>query len=243
MTRTIAVCALALGLTLAACAKQEDAVPPGQDDTGAVRTGLEAGTDDFTVNAGDFGREQLGGKIVGPLGPQVEGSLVMADGTAIGDIKSYVACPQNVTDCDPAKLPADTIYTFVHVVTPGVDEPNSKAIAQPATVKPVAKSVTFRMTMPANGFTGQAGYSLEQARSALGPEGSFTVSCNEGMLVWEVATGETWGTGEPVTFFWKSRKPPKGPAEAYGFEADGYTAKGMGPFPAAAANGDATGCT
>ncbi|WP_420605180.1 hypothetical protein [Novosphingopyxis sp.] len=239
MTRFIAISTLAISLSLAACAKQENT----PDDQGDARTDLEAATDDFIVNAGDFDREQLGARIVGPVGPEVEGSLVMADGTSIGDIKSYVACPENIDTCDPAKLPADTIYTFVHMVTPGVDEPNDDPIAQPETVKPVAKSVTFRMTMPAGSFAGQAGYSLEQARAALGPQGTFTVKCNEGMLVWEVATGETWGTGEPVTFFWKSRKPPKGPADAYGFEADGYTAKGKGPFPAPTANGDATGCT
>lgn len=243
MTRSIAVSALALGLALSACASEEDAVPTGQEDTAEGRTALEAGTDDFAVNAGDFDREQLGGKIEGPVGPQVTGSLVMEDGTSIGDIKSYVACPENVSDCNPANLPADTIYTYVHVVTPGVDEPNSTGMAQPANVKPVAKSVTFRTIMPAEGFTGQAGYSLGQARTALGPQGSFTVSCNEGMLVWEVATGELWGTGEPVTFYWKSKQPPKGPAEAYGFEADGFASKGSGPFPAPAANGDATGCT
>lgn len=242
MTRFISVSVLALGLSLAACAK-EDAADPADQTGNAARSDLEAATDDFAVNAGDFDREQLGPRIKGPAGPEVEASLVMADGTSIGDIKSYVACPQSVDSCDPANLPDGTIYTFVHTVTPGIDEPNDKAIAQPGAVKKVEKSVTFRMTMPTDGFAGQAGYSLGQARAALGPDGTFTVSCNEGMLVWEVATGETWGTGEPVTFFWKSTKPPKGPADAYGFEADGYAAKGKGPFPAAAANGDATGCT
>ncbi len=239
MTRMIAISTLAVSLSLAACAKQEDTA----DDQGAARTDLETATDDFAVNADDFDREQLGARIVGPVGPEVEGSLVMADGVSIGDITSYVACPDNISSCDPANLPEGTIYTFVHIVTPGVDEPNDDPIAQPGEVKPVGKSVTFRMTLPADGFVGQAGYSLEQARAALGPQGSFTVKCNEGMLIWEVATGETWGTGEPITFFWKSNKPPKGPADAYGFEADGFAAKGMGPFPAPAANGDVTGCT
>ena len=237
--RRLALSALALGLSLSACANKEDVVPADQDET-ADAAAASAGV---PVNAEDFAREQLGARIQGPAGPEVEGSLATADGTALGDIESYVACPSNIDSCDPASLPDGTVYTFVHIVTPGVDKPNDDAMAQPETVKRVEKSVTFRMTMPADGFAGQAGYSLEQARAALGPDGTFTISCQGGMLIWEVATGETWGTGEPVTFFWKSTKPPKGPAKAYGFEADGFTSTGTGPFPAPAADGAAVVCS
>ena len=241
--KPIVLTALAASLALTACARADDVDNESNATSEAKEAALEAQTDDFVINAEDFDREQLGGKIEGPAGPEVEASLLMADGTSIGDIRSYVACPENISVCDPAKLPADTIYTYVHVVTPGVDEPNDDAIGTPKAIKPVAKSVTFRTDMPAGGFVGHAGYSLEQARAALGPQGTFTVSCNEGKLVWEVASGEFWGTGEPVTFFWKSRKPPQGPAKAYGFDADGFTANGTGPFPAPQADGDATGCT
>ncbi len=240
--KPIVLTALAASLALGACARADDVDTDNNATTEAKEAALEAQTDDFIINAEDFGREQLGAKIEGPAGPEVEGSLVMADGTSIGDIRSYVACPENISVCDPAKLPEGTIYTYVHVVTPGVDEPNDDAIAQPKAIKPVAKSVTFRTDIPAHGFSGQAGYSLEQARAALGPQGTFTVTCNEGKLVWDVASGEFWGTGEPVTFFWKSTIPPEGPQNAYGFDADGFTGKGTGPFPAAA-QGKETGCT
>ena len=145
--RRLALSTLALGLSLSACANKEDVVPADQDET-ADAAAASAGV---PVNAEDFAREQLGARIQGPAGPEVEGSLATADGTALGDIESYVACPSNIDSCDPASLPDGTVYTFVHIVTPGVDKPNDDAMAQPETVKRVEKSVTFRMTMPADG--------------------------------------------------------------------------------------------
>ena len=36
---------------------------------------------------------------------------------------------------------------------------------------------------------------------------------------------------EPITFFWQSKLPPEGPAEAFSLRADEKIAMASGPFP------------
>ena len=129
---------------------------------------------------------------------------------------SYVACPEGVVPCDPEALPADTVYTYVHRVTPG---------------ETVASATLFRTARPAGGFANALGYDNAQAAAALGSNGEIDVAADNGALVWRVIGGDGWKAGEPITFYWQSTLPPAGRAEAYMVETDGSVAIGSGPFP------------
>jgi hypothetical protein len=154
----------------------------------------------------------LGAKIEGA---DVDGSFV-SDGQTIATVSSYVACPEGVTPCDPKTLPAGTVYTYVHRVTPG---------------KAVASATLFRTARPAAGFANGVGYDNAEAAAALGPDGQIDVEADNGALVWRVIGGDRWKAGEPITLYWQSTRPPSGKADAYLIETDGSVAIGSGPFP------------
>ncbi len=221
-------CALA-ALALSACADNDSS----SDNGGKANDVPQITPTDAPVKgtaALDFDTLELGGKIVGPVGPEVQASLA-TDLAAIGDIVGYVACVKGTDTCDPKTAPKSMVYTYVYTVTPGVDLPNDDKFPQPEAIDPVTKATAFKMVLPALGYTGVAGYSKDQARDALGADGAFTVTCNAEGLTFELANGTEWSTGEPITFFWKSTLPPKGPMDAFLLEADGKTGIGAGPSP------------
>ena len=117
---------VALAAVLAACAGEPEDTEPAP--TPSVTA--DAPSDPRTLVAADFGELELGPKIEGPVGPEVEASIIV-DGRSIGDIVSYVACPAGVEECDPDELPDDTVYTYVHTVRPGVDDPNDPPFMRP----------------------------------------------------------------------------------------------------------------
>ena len=104
------------------------------------------------------------------------------------------------------------------------------------TVSDIERATSFRMTMPAHGFTGNAGYAKPEALAAIGPKADVVVSCDAGKIVWTVSAGDggnQWEQKEPLTFYWQSTLPPSGTAKAYALDADGTEAIGAGPYPAA----------
>jgi hypothetical protein len=199
-------------LFLAACSQSPEAPAPAPS---GVVTPQVAPTPDKpkTLIPADLARLTLGAKIAGA---DVEGRFA-SDKQTLATVSSYVACPEGVTPCDPTALPADTVYTYVHRVTPG---------------KAVASTTLFRTARPAAGFANGVGYNFAEAAAALGPDGQIDVEADNGALVWRVIGGDRWKAGESITFYWQSTLPPAGPADAYLVETDGSVAIGSGPFPA-----------
>jgi hypothetical protein len=243
MIRSAAASALAVSLALAACSDGA-----GHDDEtntvgGSDVTDLQgAETDGKRISQavdrgkGDFADLGLGAKIVGPQGPEVKDALSNASGN-YADITSYVACPSGMDKCDPASAPEGTIFTYVHIVYPGEDMDPTTGSGDGADSSDVERATEFRMTSPAHGFTGGAGYSKAEAMAAIGAKANIVMSCDNGALVWTINAGDggdQWQSGEPLTFYWQSVLPPAGPASAYRIEVDGTAASGKGPFPAAA---------
>jgi len=199
-------------LLLAACSKSPEAPSPAPS---AVVTPQVTPTPDKprTLVPADFATLKLGAKI---KGADAEGTFV-SDKQTIATVSSYVACPEGVTACDPKTLPPETVYTYVHRVTPGDG---------------VTSTTLFRTARPAGGFANGVGYDNAQAAAALGPNGQIDVEADNGALVWRVIGGDGWKAGEPITFYWQSTMPPAGSSDAYLVETDGSVAIGSGPFPA-----------
>jgi hypothetical protein len=244
---TLSLAALA-ALSLGACSRSADDTPAQTADrevtdlNHAVTPG-EAHAVAKALPAGDFTEFTLGAKVKGGGGEATHAMRNTAGNFA--DIRSYVACPQGTTVCDPAKLPPGTVYTYVAVVYPGGDNDDATGIGKGAAASTVERGTAFRMVMPANGFTGAAGYAKPEAMAAIGPKADVVITCDGGKLVWTVSAGDggdQWGQKEPLTFYWQSTLPPSGTAPAYAFDADGTTAIGSGAYPAAK-SGVANGCT
>jgi hypothetical protein len=199
-------------LLLAACSNEPEAPSPAPS---SVVTPDVTPTPDkpHTLIPADFATLKLGGRIAGPNAAD----KFVSDGDVLAEVESYVACPEGIAACDPKALPADTVYTYVHRVTPG---------------KAVASATLFRTARPAPGFANGVGYDNAQAAAALGPDGQIDVAADNGALVWRVIGGDGWKGGEPITFFWQSTLPPAGASDAYMVETDGSVAIGSGPFPA-----------
>ena len=232
------IVASALVLTLSACS---DEPTPAQTadkeatDLTDVDSDGEAHAAAKALPAGDFMDFTLGGRLVGPKGPEVTGAMTNSAGS-FADLRGYVACPQDVEKCDPRNAPDGTVYTYVFVVYPGGDNDDDTGIGPNNTASDVERGEAFRMTMPAHGFTGSAGYAKAEALAAIGPKADVVITCDAGKLVWTVSAGDggdQWGAKEPITFYWQSTLPPAGPAKAYAFDADGTAAVGSGPYPAA----------
>lgn len=182
------------------------------------------------INGVDFGGLDVGAKIIGPVGPDVELSLINADGHSVGDLRSSVSCPSGFTKCRPSGNPSSTVYTYSHTVIPGLDKPNDQPFPQPSTVLDFDDVNRFKLGFEATGFNGVAGYDFGEADSA---GVSFTIEHTEsGQLVW-TANSEGWDTGEPITFFWQTTKPPVGPTGVYSISNSTGHGDGKGPVPAA----------
>ncbi|KLI63817.1 hypothetical protein [Aurantiacibacter marinus] len=222
----------ALALALAACsAEPEEQI----DDTDLAAEDEELEVAMQRREAVDFMDLQLGAKIVGPQGEEVNGRMTNAEG-AFADITSFVACPAGMDPCDPATAPEGTVYTYVHVIYPGEDNDASTGSGSGNDSSNVETTEAFRMTMPSHGFTGVAGYSMAEAAGALGNIGEIYITCHEQGISWTVEEGDggdQWSQAEPITFFWQSTLPPAGPSNAYEVFANYTAASGPGPYPAA----------
>lgn len=189
-----------------------------------------------SITPTNFDDLNLGALIVGPVGPEVETSLVDADNQGLGDLESGVFCPAGFTSCVPPENPEGTIYTFVHRVTPGVDFPNDPPFPLPEETIAFNEVTEFGLGFDASGFTGNAGFSFSEAEAALGEEGSFEIEqLDDGTIVWTVSGGEGWDTDtanpETVTFFWQTTQPPSGPGGTFLASNDTTTGSGAGPLP------------
>ena len=184
------------------------------------------------IKALDFANIHLGATIVGPVGPEVEASLVGSDGRSNGDINSRVQCPPGVSECKPPMMPAGTIYTYIHEITPGADRPNDKPFPKPDHMTSVTSASQFALGMKAEGFNGAAGYSFDQAKAGTGQVDAFKVNeAADGSLVWTLAEGAVWPKGATVTFFWQTTQPPKGPGKGFTLSTDAGAGIGHGPAP------------
>lgn len=228
-------------MALAACTAEPDDAE--MTDLESADTASEADAMARALEAGDFTELALGAKIVGPQGPEVTGALSNEAGN-FADIRSYVACPAGMDPCNPATAPAGTVYTYVHVVYPGEDNDDDTGSGPGNSSSDIERAQAFRMTRPAHGFTGEAGYAKAEALAAIGPKADVVITCDAGKIVWTVSAGDggdQWEQREPLTFYWRSTLPPAGPARAYAIEANYTHASGMGPYPAETA-GAANAC-
>ncbi len=219
-------------VSLAACAEPID---QNRTDLDIAETEEEAEVLATSFEAGDFMDLELGAKIVGPQGPEVKTTL-SNKASAFADITSYVACPAGMEECDPATAPEGTIYTYVHTVFPGEDNDAETGSGTGNDSSDIESAVSFQMTQPAHGFTGNAGYSFDALLAAVGPKAEAAVTCLDGGIAWIINAGDggnQWEQAEPITFYWQSTLPPAGPADAYAIDADYTVATGSGPYPAA----------
>ena len=233
MNIPIVLFAVSSALVLAACSDRQE--NSAATDLNAADTAGQAAAKAAALEAGDFMALQLGAKIVGPMGPEVKGTMSNAEGN-FADIRSYVACPAGMDPCVPKTAPEGTIYTYVHVVYPGADNAAKTGSGTSNTSSDIERATGFRMIMPAHGFTGVAGYSKDEALSAIGEKADVVISCVDGGLSWTVSAGDggnQWGQAEPLTFYWQSTLPPAGPEKAYAIDANYAEAIGAGPYPAA----------
>ena len=183
--------------------------------------------------ARDYASLETGATIDGPFGQALEASFEWQD-SSLGDLTSRVDCPPGVDPCDPAAAPPGAIYTYVHRVTPGADSPNDEPFPQPEVTRRFDGVESFSTSFAPPGFTGVAGYSFGDAEAALGRGGRFVIErrADDGGLTWRAVGGtEEWGTGETVTFFYQTTRPPKGPGGGFLLEGGPYRARGVGPVP------------
>lgn len=233
MTNKLSFLALGTALALAACS--DGTADSEVTDLNSASTDGEAAAMAAALPAGDFADLQLGAKIVGPQGEEVTGAMSNAEGN-FADIRSFVTCPAGMDPCDPKSAPAGTIFTYVHVVYPGEDNSAKSGSGEGNTSSDIERATAFKMTMPAHGFNGVAGYSKGEALAAIGAKADVVISCTDGALTWTVDAGDggdQWGQAEPLTFFWQSTLPPSGPAKAYAIDANYAEAAGSGPYPGA----------
>lgn len=207
---------------IAACSSQDESNGADAESPLAESENVIAPTDLASL--------RLGGRIDTPNGPEIDVSLIAGD-VALGDLSSRVLCPTGVDPCRPSELPASTIYTYVHVVRPGFDDPNDEGFPIPPTVVPVQSGESFALDFPASGFTGVAGYAVEPAREALAEGINPVIACENGRITWTLPADAEWSTGETLTFFWQSTQPPTEALGEYVLIGDGREARGRGPTP------------
>lgn len=180
------------------------------------------------ITSVDFYSLNLGAMISGPVGPEVEVSLLNPDGNSLGDLRSSVSCPEGFATCIPADNDAGTIYTYVHTIIPGVDNPNDAPFLNPATILPFDDVAGFSLGFEAIGFNGIAGFGFSDASTA---GISFDIDLNiDNELVWSTDS-DGWDTGEEITFFWQTTQAPSGPTGVYNVSNNLDSASGIGPLP------------
>ena len=182
------------------------------------------------ITVTDLDTLNIGAKIVGPVGPDVEVSLINSDGDSVGDLRSSVSCPDGFTTCAPPTNPTGTIYTYTHTVIPGIDNPNDAPFPNPSTVLAFDDVIGFSLGFEAIGFNGVAGYSFAEAFNA---DISFELELTAtGELNW-TTNSDGWDTAEEVTFFWQTTQAPSGPGGTFNVNNADGTASGRGPLPRA----------
>tara|TARA_R110002153_G_C13283207_1_gene494281 strand:- start:134 stop:826 length:693 start_codon:yes stop_codon:yes gene_type:complete len=182
------------------------------------------------IMSSDYDVLDFGAKITGPVGPEVEVSLINSAGDSVGDLLSSVSCPEGFTACIPANNSPGIIYTYAHTVIPGVDKENDAPFPNPPTVLPFDDVQTFSLGYEAVGFNGIAGYSFSNAATA---NVGFDIELNDaGELVWS-STSDEWDSAEEITFFWQTTQAPSGPGGIYSINNLNGTASGIGPVPTA----------
>lgn len=210
---------LALPALLAGCGSDPEPAPTPSPTPAAVGP--------RTLVAAGFQEQELGPRIEGPQGTEVESEIGIG-GRVIATMVSYVACPAPAEDeiaaeeCVPGDQPEGTVYTYVHRVTPAAIEGDDG-------VAPIS----FRTARAVVGFANSIGFDRTQAEAALGEDYAIGVQLDSGALVWRIEKGDGWRDGEELTFFWQSTLPPEGPSEAYEIETIAGRALGTGPFPPA----------
>lgn len=209
-----------IALCLLAAAGCGDAAEEADDPVAAETPAAPQGPRRLVAEPLDLAA--LGPRIAGPEGDEVESTI-----EGVGTMVSYVACPAEVEGetCDPAALPDDTLYTYVHRVTLA-EAPDEDAESEGAGAR------VFRTIQAAPGFSLSIGYDVEQAEATLGENYDIRTEIEDGELVWRLVAGDGWQAGETLTFYWRSTAPPAGPAEAYELEALGTEEAFRGPFPA-----------
>lgn len=228
----------ALALAVAGCS--DDPTPAEvQDkevtDLNSANTDGKADAMAKALPAGDLTEFTLGGHVAGDDKDEGTTRAMSNEAGNFADLRSFVACPKEMDTCDPKTAPEGTVYTYVLVVYPGGDNKGAKGVPAGNTVSDIERATSFRMTMPAHGFTGNAGYAKPEALAAIGPKADVVVSCDAGKIVWTVSAGDggnQWEQKEPLTFYWQSTLPPAGLAQAYAFDADSTEAMGSGYYPA-----------
>ena len=227
------IAAGALALIVAGCSddpSQREVQDQEVTDLNKVDSDGEAIAKAKAIPAGDFTEFTLGGRIG-------EKTVAMTNSAgSFADLRSFVACPKGVDPCNPETAPEETVYTYVMVVYPGGDNDDGTGIGSKNTASDIERATAFRMTMPAHGFTGKAGYAKPEALAAIGPKADVVVTCDAGKIVWTVSAGDggdQWEQKEPLTFYWQSVLPPADTAKAYAFDADSTVATGSGAYPAA----------
>lgn len=182
------------------------------------------------ISSNDFDVLNIGAKIVGPVGPDVEVSIINGDGNSVGDLSSSVSCPEGFTTCVPSNNSPGTIYTYAHTVIPGFDKVNDAPFPNPPVVLAFDNVQNFKLGYEAVGFNGIAGYSFSNAASA---NVNFDIDLNNaGELVWSTTTDE-WDSEEQITFFWQTTQAPSGPGGVFAISNPESMATGVGPVPAA----------
>ncbi|MGN6501132.1 MAG: hypothetical protein ACTHKM_13430 [Tsuneonella sp.] len=228
----------ALALPLAAVALAGCSQEPSQaeidkravTDLNHARSTDEAVAMAKALPAGDFTVLRLGGRT-----RETVGAMTNPAG-AFADLRSYVACPAGMDPCNPASAPAGTIFTYVLVAYPGGDNDDATGIGAHTHASDIERATEFRLTAPAHGFTGHAGYAKPEALAAIGPKADVVITCHDGSLAWTVSAGDggnQWEQKEPLTFYWQSTLPPGGESAVYALDTDGTTSAGKGPYPGA----------
>ncbi|QFI63616.1 hypothetical protein D0Y83_10330 [Qipengyuania flava] len=204
---------------LASCGQSEpEAVPSPTPTVATPRTLVGANLDLST----------LGARIEGPQGDEVQ-TVLSANNRQVGTLVSYVACPAGLESCNPAELPADTTYTYVHRIT--LAESGAAETTEAPETATEAPPTLFRTTRKATGFNQAIGFSTDEAADALGDPDAISIVNDNGALIWRVVRGTGWQPGKTVTLWWQSTTPPQGPARAFVFEIDGAQIEASGPFP------------
>lgn len=179
-------------------------------------------------------------------GPRVDGTEISE--VAVGSAKTplaryhaFVLCAEKVTACDPERLPAGTVYTYIVTITPLVPAPHgppSQGVpsadegASDSLEQPLAPAELVQTIGPVPQFKGVVGFAMEQATAALGSAEALSVTLDQNRLVWRVTRG-TWQPGKPITLWFRSASPPAQSAPAYRLEYGGRSAAIAAPFPAA----------
>ena len=204
--------------------------------TGLVMAaGLSQSAQALRVDSVDFDSLVLGAKIVGPVGPDVNSSVIAeieGELRSVGDFQSSVYCPAGVSPCVPGSNAPGTIYTYAHTVTPGTDQPNSGNLPQPdpVTGNEFSEFAIFQTGFTPNGFTGVAGYSFSDAQAAGVEFFLDTLDDDGGKLSWSI-TDAGWDKDETITFFWQTTAAPVGPDGVYEVTDDIDFATAAGPRP------------